>query len=262
MLRVSEPVNALAAASQQTREDLLEAGLRLLLELPASAVFAHLTAARITAAAGRTSGAFFHQWPSMEAYLQDFVAYVLRPQLAVNLLATVDRLRAELAQGQTFADAVVTSSADVPRQTARDPQTVVQVLAWNRALRDQKFRDMVAPHYEALDAGTAEIYADLTALLAREPRPPFTPAMMGALLDAIAQGLAVRTTLTPDLYPDELFGWVTMALIPLLTRDPGDDRDADAFVHDLPLQARTPDDSPPSGGRRTVEPAAPAPTLD
>src|ERR1700722_20473469 len=75
--------NRLAAASQQTREELLEAGLRLLLRLPASAAFGHLTANKIATEAGRTSGAFFHQWSTLDAYLHDFVAYVLRPERAV-----------------------------------------------------------------------------------------------------------------------------------------------------------------------------------
>ena len=88
MVAVSDDVNTFAAASRQTREELLEAGLRLLLRLPASAAFGHLTAARIASEAGRTSGAFFHQWPTTEAYLDDFIAYVLRPEMAVNLTRT------------------------------------------------------------------------------------------------------------------------------------------------------------------------------
>src|SRR4051794_4788041 len=99
------PVNALRAASEQTREELLHAGLRLLLELPASSAFGHLTAAKIAAEAGRTTGAFFHQWATLDSYLADFVAYIMRPELSVDLQGTAERLLENLGHGQSFASA-------------------------------------------------------------------------------------------------------------------------------------------------------------
>ena len=44
-------------------------------------------------------------------------------------------------------------------------------------------------------------------LLGRELRPPFTAQAIAALFNAVAQGLSIRTAMTPDIYPKEVFGW-------------------------------------------------------
>jgi AcrR family transcriptional regulator len=231
----------LAAASQQTREELLEAGLRLLLRLPASAAFGHLTANKIATEAGRTSGAFFHQWSTLDAYLDDFVAYVLRPELAVNLVKTAETIFAGLQEGMGFAEALIRAGQDVPQRTAKDAQTIIELLMWNRALHDEDFRQRVSRHYDALDAGAAPIFEGLMAILKRTPRPPFTPETMGAVITAIAEGLAVRAYLSPGFYPEQLFGWIVAALTPLFTREEDDERDATQYVVDLPLHLHLPD---------------------
>jgi AcrR family transcriptional regulator len=233
---MAPPVNAHVAASQQTRHELLEAGLRLLTSQPASTAFGHLTANKIATEAGRTSGAFFHQWPTLEAYIQDFIGYVLRPELAVNLQTTVARLAESMAEGNTFNQALTSAGRSVPEQTANDPQTVIELLMWNRSLHDDDFRTTVAPHYKTLDAGAGTTFVDLMTLLGREPRHPFTAKSMAAVCTAIAQGLSLRASLTPDLYPDEIFGWIVATIVPLLTRGPDDQRDANQYVEDLPLQ--------------------------
>ena len=235
---MTEKINALAAASQQTRDELLQAGLRLLLRLPASAAFGHLTAGKIAAEAGRTSGAFFHQWPTIDAYLDDFVAYVLRPEMAVHLERTTEALATGLQQGLGFADALARAGEGVPQQTARDPQTIIELLMWSRSLHDEAFRERVARHYGALDAGAAPVFQGLMAVLGRTPRPPFTPETMGAVCTAVAEGLALRAHLSPGFYPGQLYGWVIAALTPLLTREDGDERDAGAYVRELPLTVR------------------------
>ena len=241
------PGNAHEAASRQTRLDLLEAGLRLLVSQPASSALSHLTATKIATEAGRTSGAFFHQWPTLEAYLQDFISYVLRPELAVSLQNTTAQITAGLARGSTFTEALAQAGRGVPEQTAHDPQTIIELLMWNRALHDTDFRQTVARHYHALDVGAGEAYEQLMTILGREPRPPFTAETIGAVCASVAQGLSMRASLTPGFYPAEIFGWMIAALIPLLTRQPGDQSDAGHYVQDLPLHHSSrsrPDRSP------------------
>jgi AcrR family transcriptional regulator len=233
---MSSAVNAHVAASQQTREALLEAGLSLLLKLPASAAFGHLTASRIATEAGRTTGAFFHQWPTQEAFLQDFVAYVLRPDLAVSGETVAEEIMQRLDDGASFQAAVVDATRTIPQQTANDPQTIIELLLWNRARHDEEFRQSIAAHYEHLGQTAAPMYEALATLLDRELRPPFTAEVVAALYAAVAEGLALRSSITPGFFPDELFGWIAVALIPLVTREPEDDRDASRFVVELPLR--------------------------
>ncbi len=228
--------NAHAEASALTRKELLDAGVALLTSLPASATFGHLTANRVATAAGRTTGAFFHQWESTDAYLRDLASYVLRPEMSVNLKETTDTLLALIAEGSTFIEALTAAGRDVPHRTAQDPQTVVELLLWNRALHDLEFQGLVRTLYSHLDEGSADTYEGLMALLGREPRPPFTTQSIGAIITSVSQGLAMRASLTPGLYPDDTFGWMILTLIPLLTRPVGDPQDAAEFVDQLPLE--------------------------
>lgn len=239
---VSKPVNAFAAASEQTRASLLESGLRLLATLPASAAFGHLTANKIAAEAGRTTGAFFHQWPTMDAYLVDFVAYVLDPKRGTTTQSIVERLSRSLSGGKSFAEAMTEAGLGTPMETAQDSQTVVELLMWNRAMHDADFRDSVASNYTAMDTAAATVYEQLMAILGREPRPPFTAATIASVVSSVAQGLALRASLTPGHYPDEVFGWVVLGLIPLLTREVGDGSDAADYVESLPLRV-TPEEA-------------------
>jgi hypothetical protein len=141
-----------------------------------------------------------------------------------------------LGNGATFAEALSEAGRDVPERMARDPQTVVELLMWNRALHDEKFRAGSAQHYRALDAGAAPVYEELMTMLGREPRPPFTAETIGAVCTAVAEGLALRASLNPGFYPDRTFGWIILALIPLLTRVPGGDDDAAAWVNSFGLE--------------------------
>jgi AcrR family transcriptional regulator len=233
--RVNGSANGHQAASERTREEMLAAGLELLLTVPASTAFGHLTATKIASAAGRTTGAFFHQWATLDAYLDDFARYVLRPELAANLQKTLDRLGERLQRGETFAAALTAAAQGVPEQTSSDPQMVIELLMCNRALHDPEFRARVSPLYGDLDHAAARVYEGLMELLNREPRPPFTARTIGAMLTAVAQGLSIRTSLTPGIYPPEIFGWTVLSLIPMMTRRVGDTDDVTEYSERLSL---------------------------
>jgi len=226
-------------ASQRTREELLAAGHHLLVAAPAATAFGHLTANRVATTAGRTTGAFFHQWPTIEDYLQDLLAYVMHPDRSVALQSTSAAIASELAAGHSFTEALIAACSDTVQATTRDPQTIVELLAWVRSLHDEPFRAQVARHYPGLDADATEVFGGLIQLLGREARQPFTVETIAAICAAIAQGLATREALTPGFYPRDLYGWLILALTPLMTRAPGDTRTATGYVTDLGLEPRT-----------------------
>jgi AcrR family transcriptional regulator len=234
---MNEPVKTAAElASQRTREELLQAGHRLLVEAPAPTAFSHLTATRVATTAGRTTGAFFHQWPTMEDYLQDLLAYVLHPERSITLRATAEKLAEQLADGRSFTEAIVSACSDTVEIATRDPQTIVELLAWVRSLHDEPFRGQVARHSPRLDADAATLYGSLVELLGRQPREPFTVEAIASVCAAVAQGLAAREALTPGFHPRQLYGWLILALTPLMTRAAGDNRTAAQYVTDLHLE--------------------------
>jgi len=230
-------------ASQRTRDELLAAGHRLLVEAPAATAFSHLTANRVATTAGRTTGAFFHQWPTIEDYLQDLLAYVMHPYRSVALRSTSAAIADELAAGLPFTAALIAACGDTIQTTTRDPQTIVELLAWVRSLHDEPFRIQFARLYPGLDADATEVFSALIQLLGREPREPFTVETIGAICTGIAQGLASREALTPGFYPPDLYAWLILSLAPLMTRAPEDTRSASAFVTDIGLESPTRPDS-------------------
>ncbi len=219
--------------SQRTRTELLDAGVKLLVDSPATGVFAHLTAQRIVTQAGRSSGAFFHQWSTTEEYLQDLVVHILDPAGATTLGVVAETVGTGMDRGESVAEVIMAAGRRALPMARDDPQTIAEVLLWARALRDPGFPAAFGVAYDRLDAIGGEYFAAFTEHFGREMRPPFSAEVFSAVTAAVTQGLSVRRELTPDFYPEDLLGMVLVALVPLFTREPGDQRDAAAWVSSL-----------------------------
>jgi AcrR family transcriptional regulator len=226
-----------SAAADATRQALLDAGMRILLDQPATRAFSHLTANRVASEAGRTTGALFHQWPTLDDYMQDLIAHVFAPSQSETFPAIAATIIEVLAKSGSLHDAIVAGSRDALQVAPHDPHSIVEVLMWNRAARDEPFRQAVAPHYDALDAMGGEFIEGLLGLAGREMRPPFTPAVFAAVCAGVLQGIAIREVMTPGFYPPDILGWTLIALTPLFTRIPNEDpTTAQDLIAATPLQ--------------------------
>jgi AcrR family transcriptional regulator len=226
----------LAAASEATRSALLDAGMRILLDDPASRTFSHLTATRIAGEANRTTGALFHQWPTIDDYLQDLIAHVFDPAQSKTFPELVTKIGEIMDQGGSLADGILAASGQAVAVTPNDPHTIVELLMWNRSARDDEFRQLVAPLYPKLDAMGGTFIEAMVALAGREMRPPFSAEQFAAACAGLVQGVAIREVMTPGFYPPDLLGQMIIALIPLFTRLPGDHRDATDYTEAIPVQ--------------------------
>jgi AcrR family transcriptional regulator len=235
---VSGPVKGkFAEASEATREAMLEAGKQILLNQPASGVFSHLTASRLATAANRTTGALFHQWPTLDDYLRDLIARVFDPSESDTLREVTAKIAEVTATGGTLAEGIVAGARHGLDVLPNDPHSIVEMLMWNRAARDREFRDMVGSLYPTLDAIGGSFIEAMLEASGREMRPPYTPEIFAALCAAVLQGLAVREVMTPDFYPANIAGHVLITLVPLFTRLPDDHTDADSFIDAIAIEA-------------------------
>ncbi len=220
-----QPTNRQAARSEATREAMLDAGRRLLLEQPAHGAFSHLTASRVAAAADRTTGALFHQWSNLDEFLHDLLERLFDPKQS----QTFDRFSARTIQvagsGGSLGDGVQAAASDALDVLPQDPHTVAELLAWSRACHDEEFRAHVATLYPRLDGMGADFISGLLSLAGRTMRPPYTEATFAAICAGVLQGLAIRAVITPGFYPTNVAGDVLLALIPVFTRLPNDDAD-------------------------------------
>src|SRR5947207_2528835 len=116
-----------------TRRDLLEAGLRLLAEDPAASAFGHLKAGRVAAEAGRTSGAFFHHWPSQDDYVLDLIDYAFQPEQSATLGVVQQALERSLTAETSAGAALFAVCRAALGSLPNEPQTAIEFLMWKRA---------------------------------------------------------------------------------------------------------------------------------
>jgi AcrR family transcriptional regulator len=238
-----------SVSADATRQALLESGMRILLDEPATRAFSHLTASRVATEAGRTTGALFHQWPTLDDYKRDLIAHVFAPSQSATFPAIAATIIDVLGKSGSLHDAIVAGSRDALEVAPHDPHTIVEVLMWNRAARDATFREDVAPHYDALDAMGGEFIKGLVELAGREMRPPFTPEVFAAVCAGMVQGIAIREVMTPGFYPPDILGWILIALTPLFTKVPNEGgTTAQELIAGTPLLATASHDGDGSPG--------------
>ena len=212
---------------------MLEAGRRLLLEEPASGAFSHLTATRVATAAGRTTGALFHQWPTLDDFLDDLLTRLFDPSQSRTFDEFRTRTVEVAATGGSLGDGVIAAARESLDVLPQDPHTVAELLAWSRACHDEQFRTRVAALYPDLDQVGGEFISGLLTLSGREMRPPYTEETFAAICAGILQGLAIRSVLTPDFYPPDVAGHALLALIPIFTRTPEEIADVNSLLSNL-----------------------------
>jgi AcrR family transcriptional regulator len=219
-----------AESAEETREDLLAAGVRVLMKAAPTHAFGHVKADAVAAEAGRTVGAFFHHWPTQGEYHHDLVSFVLSPARSATFPLLQERLSAELAGGASANAAIMSTCRYAFELIPRDPQTIVELLIWSRAVLDQEFRQSIAELYLTLDDSFVHMFDNLLAVIGRKIRPPFTMELVNIVIVAIGQSLAIRRLITPSTIPDDLLGLTVLQLIPLFTSALDDDLPASAFV--------------------------------
>ena len=232
---------------ERTRNDLLEAGLRLLMSEPAAA-FSHLTVARIAAEAS-THREFFHHWNNRDEYFHDLVAVIVEQGKSLQFEVFEQTVIDRLADGEDLASSLVAGAAAGLQSNVDDPRIVLEMLLWSRAARDVPTRDQLAQLNHQLDNANAAVVEELLTLTGRTLRAPFTAVSIAALIGAITQGLTLRYVIDPDVPPQDAIGWVLLNLVPMLTTTPGDTR--------TPLQAAPSIDAPAfneTGGNRPAPP--------
>jgi AcrR family transcriptional regulator len=226
------PGNNRAAAAEATRQALLDAGVRILCRDPAAHAFGHLKAPQVSGEAGRTIGAFFHHWDTQQAYVDDLVAYVLT-ELPSTSFDVLDRRGGDvLAGGASVTEAILDACRASLDMIPQDPQTIVELLLWASAPRDDHIRELARAGYDALDDRNQQFFEGFLALTGRKPRPPFTTRAIGIVISNFGQALALRRAITPGALPDDTLGWALLTLLPLLTTTDGDDRHADELAND------------------------------
>lgn len=190
-----------ADASARTRADLLEAGAALLREQPVGSVLSQVTGRAVAHRAGRTTGAFFHQWPTQDAFHRDLTAYILDPARIPSTAEAVGSITAGLADGQPV-DAVLQGAALANFAGVRaDPFVPLWFALWSKHHGDDHLTELLRGNYRAVTGGLTPLFEAMLEVSGRRMRAPFTVESLAVTSTALVQGLALRVAVDPDAVP-------------------------------------------------------------
>ncbi len=195
-----------------SRRELIEAGVALVMEQRWQDVQASVSTRAITERAGVTTGSFFHHFRSRAHF-----ARVLADRFAELWEANTQRVVREVEELAAVGDGAGLTGQD-------RAMSALQHLLW--ATREQPLGDdesvtggaVLREAYRSLAEAVVPAYADATRALGREMLPPFTVDDLAVILAAFADGLLMRSGVDPDGVRDDLFADLVSALVIALTR--------------------------------------------
>jgi len=214
---------------ERSRTQLLQAGAELLLDQAEQAPFSALRLRSLCRQASLSTGAFYVHWANLEEYYNDLARH-LTEEDELAFKADFDTL-AGIAEEDTDHDALAAvtrlAERDLRLLTANPLWDAMELVAltWGRA----NFRDQLVSGYATIDRRTGQIYGAALSKRGREPRPPLDWDGIGAILQALAEGLGLRHKVDPAAPPPslestfDLYAIAASALLAVLTRPTGAD---------------------------------------
>ena len=214
-------------SAEEGRRALLEAGRAMAYEQPAGPPLEHIRLTDVAERAGVSVGALYHYWDSQDDYRDDLLDQVFAPSrfdppadAGTDGLGAVDLV--ELIRVGTTAEL---------ERLRTSPDLRVLMAMW--AAADPAIEPRVAEHFRVVGEDWAGFYEAVFRAHGLEVRPPFTYAQVAALLTAIGDGLAVRSSVDPGVVPTDvevegegrwtLLGAALVALLPAFSRPIGGD---------------------------------------
>lgn len=232
---------------QKTKRRILEEGAKLFFENQSRDPFQDLSLADVARRAGVTRNGLLYHWPTKEVFAADLAEYLLGlSDVFDEDFAAIGKAVRSSSGLPSFNALARVAAADL--RSLKDSPVWVAMEALNLlyAPTQPELRAMAAEGYRDLDQQTWDsIYGAVCNRIGRTPRPPFTEAAVGAVLQAFVEGAGIRQLIDPNTLSEpralakdsrySAYAIAAAAIIAALTRpaDGSDDRDAVALVRDL-----------------------------
>src|SRR4051812_36907967 len=156
------PGSRKAGVSAETRAALLEAGAALLRDEPVGEVLSQLTGRAVAERAGRTTGAFFHHWPSQAAYHRDLLAYVLDPARIPSTAEAADAILGGLEAGMDPVAVLALAARGNFESVRADPFVPLWNALWSSHGSDDYVHELLRMNFSSV---TAQVVPLLEAVL-------------------------------------------------------------------------------------------------
>jgi AcrR family transcriptional regulator len=206
----------LVARRQNTRDDLLNAGISLYQRL-SSSLLRGLTAGDVATEAGYHRQTFYRYWDTQAAYVSDLIRHVLALAGAAD---GVEILPDRRSKGLSPEDLVRDIARYDYRKHAEDPVVALRIgLLSMQALEGAELSDLAQSSYDADMDRVAEGFAELLADWGREPIAPLATRDLARLQQALLTGLLLQDqTATDHPSPGALYEIASARILLALTQ--------------------------------------------
>lgn len=214
-----------AETSAETRRRALAAGAARYLDAQLRDPFRNVSLTDVAKDIGITRNGLAYHWETKNDFSADLAAYLLADDsLFDEDFAHITRVVAK-ARKLVLYDAIArVADADLSTLASNPLWPAMEVLNVTIAAEDPRLRQLAADGYTSLDETTwTRIYGGLCERAGRVPRPPFTATDIGAILQAMVEGAAMRQRVEPETFGVKradgatLFGAAVAAILSAMT---------------------------------------------
>jgi AcrR family transcriptional regulator len=188
---------------------MLDAGMDLLVEWlhssSAGGLLGNVRATDVARRVGKTTGSFFHWWPTQDAYRESLLEHLLsRERLReVNVEGSLQGINDAIeARGRLEIADVIRAGAVANLASIDGNQDFdVQLLLVAARAGDPRIARELQAFYQAILDAYVPIYEDFMAAFGLRIRAPYTVQNYAVILTALAEGLLMRRQVDPDAVP-------------------------------------------------------------
>ena len=209
----------------QTR--ILEAGVSLWIDEPPSVLFGGYTVARVAKAAGVTRSTFYSYWPSTKDYLDDLIEHLAHREPVVRTSAVSEAITNMRLTGPDIVAGFLSAFDAQFDAVLADPALRIR-LGFLSQMDDPDVAERLREHYKLVEQRSERTHVFLRENWGRKTRSPVSDEHLRAIYATITDALAARHRIDPEGMPREIYGYVALTLLLVITARVDDQRDLEA----------------------------------
>jgi AcrR family transcriptional regulator len=222
---MSDSVRTEIKPEMQTR--ILEAGVSLWIDEPPSILFGGYTVARVAKAAGVTRSTFYSYWPSTKDYLENLIDHLAHRETAVRTSAVSEAITNMRLTGPDIVAGFLSAFDAQFDAVLADPALRIR-LGFLSQMDDPEVAERLRDHYKLVEQRSERTHAFLMENWGRKTRAPLNDEQLRAIYSTITDALAARHRIDPEGMPREIYGYVALTLLLVITARVDDPRDLEA----------------------------------
>jgi len=185
------PVIRRTRTSELTRDRLLEAGYRLLMERGMSSTLP-VRVADVVSSVGQTTGAAYQLWANQAEFQRALAEYSLQKTTWAGPVVLADQVSTAVDRGASFSDALRILCSAYLDCLVKDPGFSTYLHFWAVALREDDLRALIQSGYERFQPQFTQMYGTLLREFGLQVADPYSLDDLATTITAVVEGLALR----------------------------------------------------------------------